>query len=281
LAPGAIGPVVESGRSPLLAGLSKRASRKAVDGAMQLSARVSTGVSVSPHVLSLTRGVLKAMPWTQLRTLAIATLAIGLVSGTAGVYVFGSQEEASSDGPPSSSQPMPPEGRTPTSKASAEGPAPEVVKAHLNPWQYASQRAKLVYEIAKLNRELAELDVIGYEENFFKQELQSVLGEIGLAEAECKRAEDRLEWSTRMKEKKYVSKSQNISDEVALQQKRYALEQAETKRAVLEQYTKGKTIKELRSNLEKARLDELTKQHAWDQEKSKELEFEHKRRKPE
>ena len=38
-------------------------------------------------------------------------------------------------------------------------------------------------------------------------------------------------------------------------------------------YSKGKTIKELRSVVEKARLDELDKEAIWDLEKAKEIDL--------
>jgi hypothetical protein len=54
----------------------------------------------------------------------------------------------------------------------------------------------------------------------------------------------------------------------------FALERAQSRRLVLVDYTKSKTIKELRSAVEKARLDELDKEAAWDSEKAKEIELE-------
>jgi RND family efflux transporter MFP subunit len=73
-----------------------------------------------------------------------------------------------------------------------------------------------------------------------------------------------------MLKKGYVSMAQNVADRVSLQQKVFVYEQALTKRNVLEQYTKGKTIKELRSEVEKSRSDELAKQATYELEKDKE-----------
>ena len=55
-------------------------------------------------------------------------------------------------------------------------------------------------------------------EGIYKQDMQTVEGEIKLAESDLKRAEDRLEWSKRMFEKGYVSKAQKIADELALEE---------------------------------------------------------------
>jgi hypothetical protein len=50
----------------------------------------------------------------------------------------------------------------------------------------------------------------------------------------------------------------------------YSIEQAQSKLKVLSQYTKGKTVMELVREAEKAKSDELTKEAAWDSEKSRE-----------
>lgn len=130
--------------------------------------------------------------------------------------------------------------------------------------------ADAAYQNAKLTREVAEIGVTEYIEGIYKQDYATVEGEIKLAEADLKRAEDRLEWSDQMLVKGYVSLGQNISDKLTLQRAKFTLEQAQTKRNVLEKYTKEKTIKELKSEVEKARSDELAKQATWDLEKSKE-----------
>src|SRR4051794_25065464 len=134
----------------------------------------------------------------------------------------------------------------------------------------ATLGAEAAYKNAHLTREVAEIAVVEYIEGLYKQEKETVQGEIALADAERKRAEDRIVWSDRMYEKGYVSKAQNIADKVSLQQKIFAYEQALTKKKVLLEYTKGKTIKELQSEVEKAKSDELAKQQTWELEKDKE-----------
>ena len=138
----------------------------------------------------------------------------------------------------------------------------------------ATLGAEAAYENAKLTREVAEIAVVEYVEGIYKQEFETVQGEIALADAERKRAEDRIVWSDRMFEKGYVSKAQNIADKVSLQQKVFAFEQAQTKKTVLEKYTRDKTIKELQSEVEKAKSDELAKQQTWELEKDKEAKLE-------
>lgn len=138
----------------------------------------------------------------------------------------------------------------------------------------ATSGAEAAFQNAKLTREVAEIAVTEYKNGVYLQELQTVKGEIALAEAERKRAEDRLEWSVRMADKGYVSKAQKIADEVSLNQKVFSYEQAMTKKRVLEDFTYTKTLKELGSDVEKARSDELAKEQAWDLEKKKQTKLE-------
>ncbi len=134
----------------------------------------------------------------------------------------------------------------------------------------ATLGAEAAYQNAKLTREVAEIAVTEYIEGVYKQEHETAQGEIALAKSELKRAEDRLEWSNRMLEKGYVSKAQNVADKVGLEQKKFALEQAQTKLSVLEKYTKEKTIKELKSEVEKTKSDELAKKQTYQLEQDKE-----------
>jgi HlyD family secretion protein len=137
-----------------------------------------------------------------------------------------------------------------------------------------TKSAQANYENAKLTREVAEIAVVEYEEGIFKQDLATVDGEIKLAESDLSRSEDRLDWATRMFKKGYVSKAAMVSEELTLKKARFALEQAETKKKVLVEYTKHKTIKELRSEVEKAKSDELAKQATYALEDSKEKKLE-------
>ena len=119
------------------------------------------------------------------------------------------------------------------------------------------RRAELEFQRAKLARELAELAVVEYPEGIYKQDQATVYGEMALAEADLRRAEDRLAWSNEMLKRGFVSREQNISDSLTLQKAKFTLEQASTKRVVLEKFTKQKAIKELKSEVEKARSEEL------------------------
>jgi len=134
----------------------------------------------------------------------------------------------------------------------------------------ATKGADAAYQNARLTREVAEIAVQEYEEGVYKQNLESCKIDIALAESDLKRAEDRLEWSDRMYKKGYVSLGQNMSERLALQRGKFALEEAQTKLNVLEKFTRNKTVKEFKSEVEKARSDELAKQSTWKLEQTKE-----------
>jgi len=137
-----------------------------------------------------------------------------------------------------------------------------------------TESAKANLDNAKLTREVAEIAVIEYVEGIFVQDQATAKGEIKLAESDLSRSEDRLEWATRMFGKGYVSKASAVSEELTLKKARFSLEQAESKLKVLLEYTKAKTIKELQSDVEKARSDELAKKATWELETSKEKKLE-------
>jgi hypothetical protein len=115
-------------------------------------------------------------------------------------------------------------------------------------WLGRLKQAETAYQQARFARQVAELTIVEY--------------------AQWKRAEDRVAWSNRMYAKGYVSKAQNTADKVNLKQKVFAWEQAWTKKAVLAKYTRVKTIKELESEVEKAKSDELAKKAAYDRLKT-------------
>ena len=134
----------------------------------------------------------------------------------------------------------------------------------------ATQGAEASFQNAKLTREVAEIAVKEYEEGIFLQDKATCEGEINLAQSDLARSSDRVDWAVRMYEKGYVSKAAKVSEELNFQKANFALEQAQSKLHVLLDYTKGKTIKELRSEVEKARSDELAKEQTFQLEKTKE-----------
>ncbi|GAC1470529.1 MAG: hypothetical protein NVSMB9_15720 [Isosphaeraceae bacterium] len=144
------------------------------------------------------------------------------------------------------------------------------LKDQLTNQEITTKGADAAYQNAKLTREVAQIAVTEYVEGIFKQDSQTFEGEIALAMSDMRRGEDRLEWSDKMLKKGYISGGQYISEKLALDRAKFSLEQAQTKKNVLQKWTKDKTIKELKSEVEKARSDELAKKATWDLEVQKE-----------
>ena len=151
----------------------------------------------------------------------------------------------------------------------------------------------MAYNNAKNTLEVAEIAVKEYEEGIYPQDLQTVQGEIKRAELGLKKTEARLERTRRARQrlnevigrKERATESGDIVAELdlddrldaadqALRRERLSLENAQSKLNVLQNYTKEKTLKELNSEVQKARSDLLTKKLRWDLEKAKEAKLE-------
>jgi HlyD family secretion protein len=133
----------------------------------------------------------------------------------------------------------------------------------------AVQKAAASYDQAGLAREVAEIAVMEYEQGIFRQSLETIQGDIAMAQAELKRAEDRHEQSQKRIRKNPLNADGVAganADKFSLDKARFTLEQALVSKDVLLKYTKEKTIKELRSEVEKARSDELARKRALDAE---------------
>jgi multidrug efflux pump subunit AcrA (membrane-fusion protein) len=148
------------------------------------------------------------------------------------------------------------------------------LKDQLTNQKIATQGAEAAYQNARLTREVAEIAVTEYVDGIYLQDKATIMGEIKLAESDLARASDRVDWATRMSKKGYVSEAQRVSEDLNFQKAKFTLEQNQSKFTVLENYTKGKTIKELKSEVEKALSDELAKKQTYQLERDKEAKLE-------
>jgi HlyD family secretion protein len=144
----------------------------------------------------------------------------------------------------------------------------------LNNQKISTQQAEASFKQAYLTREVAEYAVKEYIEGVFKQDKATIEGQIALAKSDLERSIDRVVWSDRVKELGYVSIAANIADHLAKDRATFELEQNQTKLDVLLKYTKEKTEKELGSDVQKAKADELSKQSTYELEKTKEAKLE-------
>ena len=128
-----------------------------------------------------------------------------------------------------------------------------------------TQQAEAAYQNARRAREIAEIAVTEYIEGIYKQESETIKGEIALAESARKRAEGRLERTRNALERlkavmvKLKTRSAetpadivaelDVADrldaaEEALAREIMALEQAQTRKKVLQMFTRDRTVKE-------------------------------------
>jgi RNA polymerase sigma factor (sigma-70 family) len=266
------GAVLESLGKPAAAAIPGRVPLGAVRAAMRQSARLGIGSGASASVVALAREVIQAMFWNRVRVLSAAFLAVSLAAGGAAGFVGASQEPGPGDKKGASPPTVAPAGQDSAPRRatkSEERPKPPDPQARLRAQRLATRKARALYEMARLAREVAEISQEEYATVVFAQDLAAVEGEIKLAESDLKRAEDRLEWARRMFDKGFVSQAQKAAEEHVLQTSKFVVEAAQAKRHVLVEYTKSKTLKELQSEVEKARAAELAKQAAWEAEKAK------------
>jgi hypothetical protein len=135
----------------------------------------------------------------------------------------------------------------------------------------ALSRAEMPYRSAALAREAAEAAVSEYAEGKFRRELAAV-------EDEIKRAEDQLrvatnappDWAERVQAKNYLLfvKGPAHARELNIKNAIFVVEQARSKKHVLENYTKVKTLEELNDRVVKARADESARKTAYERAKA-------------
>ena len=133
------------------------------------------------------------------------------------------------------------------------------VKVRLPEQDKKIEAAKVVYQQALNSREAAELAVTEYLEGVYKPESAALEGEIRLAQADLKRAEERFDWASKMTEKGFLQKDKKVAAKVAVTKATFMLQQAEGKKDILVKYTREKNVKGLKAKVEKARSEELEK----------------------
>lgn len=143
-----------------------------------------------------------------------------------------------------------------------------------------TRKARAAYDVARLNREIAGIAVEEYTLGTYREELAAVEGEVKDAEADLARARERFDRAKRMFEKGGLEAARAILEatqeveEFRLKIAEYSLEQAQSKRKVLKRYTYERTIKELESEVKKAREVESDREAEWRREADRLAELE-------
>jgi hypothetical protein len=120
---------------------------------------------------------------------------------------------------------------------------------------------------AKLTREFVETSLGEYERKVFPGELQDMEGEIKIAETELSLAQEELDAAKALGPggKLAVKRA-----ELDIFRARITMAKAQRRRQILVDDTKGRRLRELESDIKKARSDALAKQATWELEKGKE-----------
>ncbi len=109
-------------------------------------------------------------------------------------------------------------------------------------------------ELATLTLEFAKQDLNKYKEGEYPNELAKALAEIQLAEEDKTRAQDKVEWSRKLYEEKYLSKTELQADELAFSRAEVNLQVAQRDRELLEEYTNKRQIAQLESDVRQAEM---------------------------
>jgi hypothetical protein len=160
-----------------------------------------------------------------------------------------------------------------------EPDSPQSLEDQLLNLRITVKSAEANYLNAKLTREIAEIAIREYTEGVYVQDLQTVEGEITLARNDLERGRDLIEiakeMQTRIKEVadentaygrmiNYDLAGRVVHAQLEVLKRKYTLEQAESKKKVLVEFTKEKRTKDLKSEVAKAYSEEVAKKAAWD-----------------
>jgi HlyD family secretion protein len=134
--------------------------------------------------------------------------------------------------------------------------------------ELAVRGAEADVHATRIGREVAVMALNEFKQGVFRQELATTEREIKMTEAGLASAEDQVDWVRRMFEKGYVGMAEKVTNELTLKRARFALEEAQSKKQVLVDFTRERTLKSLTGAVEAARASELAKQATLERERS-------------
>ena len=118
-------------------------------------------------------------------------------------------------------------------------------------------------DVAKLTLEFAGQDLVQYKEGMFPNDKTSAENDITLREEELVRARETMEWSQKLYDKGFISKSDLQADQLAVTRGENSLELANNNLKLLQEYTYHRQIAQLESDLRQATMAlERTKRKA-------------------
>ncbi|HUW19735.1 MAG TPA: hypothetical protein VMW16_10585 [Sedimentisphaerales bacterium] len=115
-------------------------------------------------------------------------------------------------------------------------------------------QAKSDIDLAELTLKFAEQDLKKYHEGEYPNLLKEAQSQITLSDEELKRAEEKLKWSRKLFEEKYISQTELQADELAAKRATFDLELAKNNLDLLEKYTYQRNLDQLESDVRQARM---------------------------
>ena len=107
---------------------------------------------------------------------------------------------------------------------------------------------------AELDLQFAQEDVPQYVEGEYPKEEKELISRITLAEEELERATEKLAWSQRLFEEKYISQTELEADRLTLHRATLDLELSKTSLSLLKDYTSKRRLAQLNSDVEQAAM---------------------------
>jgi HlyD family secretion protein len=109
-------------------------------------------------------------------------------------------------------------------------------------------------DLAELTLKFAEQDLKKYIEGEYPNLLKEAQAQITLSDEELKRAQEKLKWSRKLFEEKYISQTELQADELAEKRATFDLELARNNRDLLQKYTYQRDLDQLESDVRQARM---------------------------
>lgn len=116
---------------------------------------------------------------------------------------------------------------------------------------------------AELALRLAEMDLKAYEKEEYPQKLQKAETDITIAEEEILRASDKVEWSTRLAEEGYLTRSELQGDQLAEKRAKISLTLAESELRTIQEFSHVRSLEKLKAEVLEAErgLDRVHHKH--------------------
>jgi HlyD family secretion protein len=107
---------------------------------------------------------------------------------------------------------------------------------------------------AKLALKFAKQDLRQYLEGEYPNQLKEAENKIKLAKEELMRAKEKLKWSNRLHEEKYISQTEKQADELAVTRKTLDLDLAQNNMVLLNNYVRPREVAQLESDVRQAQM---------------------------